>query len=75
MLQTGFTPIFVDIDLNTLGMDNNKVIEAITPKTKAVFLSHIQGFNGLKDLLDAWKNVIFCSLRTFAVPWSNTRWT
>ena len=51
VIQTGFTPIFVDIDLSTLGMDNNKVVEAITSDTKAVFLSHIQGFNGLSENL------------------------
>lgn len=49
VLQNGFTPVFVDIDRHTLAMDSKKIIEAITPDTKAVFLSHIQGFNGLTD--------------------------
>lgn len=51
VLQNGFTPVFVDIDRHTLAMDSKKIIEAITPDTKAVFLSHIQGFNGLTDEL------------------------
>ncbi len=51
VLQNGFTPVFVDIDRHTLAMDSKKVIEAITPNTCAVFLSHIQGFNGLTDEL------------------------
>ena len=49
ILQTGFKPVFVDIDLDTLSLDNEKVIEAITDETRAVLFSHIQGFNGYED--------------------------
>jgi CDP-6-deoxy-D-xylo-4-hexulose-3-dehydrase len=49
VLQTGFTPVFVDIDLDTLGMNSDAILNAITPNTRAVFLSHIQGFNALTD--------------------------
>ncbi|MDC1001587.1 DegT/DnrJ/EryC1/StrS aminotransferase family protein [Alphaproteobacteria bacterium] len=53
VIQTGFDPVFVDIDLNTLAMNPRAIIEKATPRTRAVFLSHIQGFNGLSDeLLD-----------------------
>jgi len=56
VLQCGFTPVFVDVDPSTLGMDTQGIINAITPNTKAVFLSHIQGFNALTDeLLDELK--------------------
>jgi len=51
VLQCGFKPVFVDIDMNTLGMNTDKIIAAITPQTKAVFLSHIQGFNAITDKL------------------------
>lgn len=51
VIQCGFKPVFVDINLRTLGMDNNQVIEKITSKTKAVFLTHILGFNGLTQML------------------------
>ena len=51
VLQNGFTPVFVDIDPHTLGMDCKQVIAKLTDKTRAVFLSHIQGFNGLTDEL------------------------
>ena len=51
VLQTGFTPVFVDIDLDTLGMNIDAILDAITPNTRAVFLSHIQGFNALTDEL------------------------
>ena len=37
-------------------MDNNKIFDALTSKTVAVFLTHCQGFNALSDeLLDAVK--------------------
>lgn len=53
VLHAGFTPVFVDIDPQTLGMDNEQVLERITPKTRAVFLTHVLGYNGLsRRLLD-----------------------
>ncbi len=51
VIQCGFEPVFVDISLNTLGMQTKKIIEKINSNTRAVFLSHIQGFNALDDEL------------------------
>ena len=51
VIQNNFKPIFVDIDLKTLSMDNDKIIKAINKNTKAVFLTHAQGFNGLSQEL------------------------
>jgi CDP-6-deoxy-D-xylo-4-hexulose-3-dehydrase len=51
IIQAGFRPVFVDVDMNTLGMNTDAIIEAITSDTMAVFLSHIQGFNALSDKL------------------------
>lgn len=51
IIQCGFKPIFVDINPKTLGMDNDQVIEKITPKTKAVFLTHILGYNAISQKL------------------------
>ena len=51
VLQNGFTPVFVDINPRTLGMDTAQVIARITPRTRAVFLTHILGYNALDDLL------------------------
>lgn len=51
VLQNGFTPVFVDIDPETLAMDSNKVIAKLNNKTRAVFLTHVQGFDGLTDEL------------------------
>ncbi len=47
VLHTGFDPVFVDIDPRTLGMDNEQVLERITPRTRAVFLTHVLGYNAL----------------------------
>jgi len=49
VLQAGFTPVFVDIDPRTLGMDTRQVIAKITSRTRAVFLTHILGYNALDD--------------------------
>lgn len=51
VLQTGFRPIFADINPKTLAMDTDQIIGKVTSDTRAVFLSHIQGFNGLTDRL------------------------
>ena len=49
VLQCGFDPVFVDIDPRTLGMDLDQVLARITPKTRAVFLTHVLGYNALTD--------------------------
>jgi CDP-6-deoxy-D-xylo-4-hexulose-3-dehydrase len=51
VLQNNFKPVFVDINPRTLCMDENQIIKKITKKTKAVFLTHAQGFNGLSEKL------------------------
>jgi len=51
VLQNGFKPVFVDIDSRTLAMDSQKILAAITSQTRAVFLTHVQGFDGLTDAL------------------------
>jgi CDP-6-deoxy-D-xylo-4-hexulose-3-dehydrase len=52
-LQCGFEPVFVDIDPRTLGMDNDEVLRKLGPRTRAVFLTHILGYNALgRKLLD-----------------------
>ena len=51
VIQCGFKPVFVDIDCRTLGMDNAQVVRKITPQTKAVFLTHVLGYNALGQSL------------------------
>jgi CDP-6-deoxy-D-xylo-4-hexulose-3-dehydrase len=51
VIQNGFTPVFADIDPRSLAMDTAQIISKITHKTRAVFLTHVQGFDGLTDEL------------------------
>lgn len=51
VIQCGFDPIFVDINPKTLGMIDRQVIEKISRNTKAVFLTHVLGYNALTPLL------------------------
>jgi len=50
-LQNDFQPVFADINPRTLALDTEKTLEKISDSTKAVFLTHVQGFNGLTDQL------------------------
>ena len=57
VLQNGFIPVFADIDPSTLSMDSTQILSKITDKTRAVFLTHVQGFDGLTDeLIDELKH-------------------
>ncbi|MEI6493136.1 MAG: DegT/DnrJ/EryC1/StrS aminotransferase family protein [Verrucomicrobiota bacterium] len=51
VLHAGFKPVFADINPHTLGLDSKEVIKKITPRTRAVFLTHILGYNALDDAL------------------------
>jgi len=51
VIQNGFKPVFVDIDHRSLAMDPRQVIAKLSNKTRAVFLTHVQGFDGLTDEL------------------------
>lgn len=51
VLQNGFTPVFADINPHTLAMDSKQILAKITDKTRAVFLTHVQGFDGITDEL------------------------
>ncbi len=54
--HNNMTPVFVDISPESLAMNPALVLDAITDKTKAVFLTHILGLNGLtQELLDGLK--------------------
>ena len=51
VIQNGFTPVFADINPKNLCMNDKEIIRKITDKTKAVFITYVQGFNGLTDRL------------------------
>ena len=43
ILQQGLVPVFVDCEIGTYNIDADKIEEAISPKTKAIFLAHTLG--------------------------------
>ena len=47
VIHNNLKPVFVDINPNNLCMSERDIISKVNKKTIAVFLSHIQGFNGL----------------------------
>ena len=51
VVQCGLEPVFVDIDPATLAMDVDQVIARLNERTRAVFLTHILGYNGLDQRL------------------------
>ena len=51
VLFAGHKLVFVDVNLTNLSFDIEKLKAAITPDTKAIFLTHVLGINGLTDEL------------------------
>jgi len=51
VLQCDFTPVFVDIDRQTLGMDVEQILQELTSETRAVFVTHVLGYNALSQRL------------------------
>jgi CDP-6-deoxy-D-xylo-4-hexulose-3-dehydrase len=51
VIRAGLDPVFADIDPYSLALDTKSVLNAVTPKTKAVFITHVLGYNGLTDEL------------------------
>lgn len=43
ILQNNLVPVFVDVDLGTYNIQTNKIEEAISEKTKAIFIAHTLG--------------------------------
>ena len=51
VIQNNFKPIFVDINPRNLCMSDEEIIRKVNKNTLAVFITHIQGFNGLTSKL------------------------
>ena len=49
VINTGFTPVFVDVDMNTMAISYENIKAAINENTKAIVMVHALGFNGLND--------------------------
>lgn len=43
IIQYGAIPVFVDIDLKTYNLDTSLLQDALSPKTKAIFIAHTLG--------------------------------
>lgn len=43
VLQAGFVPVFVDVELKTLNIDPSRIARAITKKTRAIMPVHLMG--------------------------------
>jgi CDP-6-deoxy-D-xylo-4-hexulose-3-dehydrase len=51
VLFAGLTPVFCDINLKNLSFDLDDLESKITSKTKAIFLTHVLGLNGITPRL------------------------
>ena len=49
ILHAGYTPLFCDIDVNTLAISETEIKKRYTPQTKAIVFTHILGYNGLTN--------------------------
>tara|TARA_E500000178_G_scaffold254217_1_gene250802 strand:- start:302 stop:1483 length:1182 start_codon:yes stop_codon:yes gene_type:complete len=49
VLNAGFKPIFVDIQLKNLALDEEQVKKKINKNTAAIFLTHAMGFPGISS--------------------------
>jgi len=53
LVNLGFTPVFVDVDLKNMAISADNIRKAITPDTVGITMVHALGFNGLnKDIVD-----------------------
>jgi dTDP-4-amino-4,6-dideoxygalactose transaminase len=72
LLWAGLTPVFVDIDLETLNMDPVRIEEAITPATSAILPVHVFGrpceVEPIRRIADAHRlKVIYDAAHAFGV--------
>ena len=51
VLQNNLKPVFVDINPKNLCMSENEIFKKVNKNTLAVFITHVQGFNGLSSKL------------------------
>jgi len=51
VVHAGLRPVFVDINPKTLAIDSKLILDLITDKTIAVFLTHVLGYDGIDDSL------------------------
>ena len=53
VLQAGFTPVFVDVEISTLNIDPSRIESAVTDKTRAIMPVHLMGKPAEMDMVNA----------------------
>jgi len=51
LIQCGLKPVFVDVNVHTMNIDENKIEQCIGPNTKALMLVHVMGNCANMDLI------------------------
>ncbi len=61
IILRGATPVFIDVRADTLNIDETKLVAAITPHTKAIFVVHYAGIAAAMDeiMAIAFKHKLF----------------
>ena len=49
VINTGFKPVFVDVEMTTMAISAENIKRAINDNTKAIVLVHALGFNGINN--------------------------
>ena len=49
LVNLGFTPVFVDVDMENMSITLESIEEAVTDKTVGVVLVHVLGFNAINE--------------------------
>lgn len=62
VIQAGFKPVFVDVNLNDLSFDREMLIKSITDKTKIILITHLIGIPAnvkeLQKIADEYELII-----------------
>ena len=59
IINTGFTPVFVDVSLDTMAISYENIKNAINENTKAIVLVHVLGFNAISKAIIDLCNLAF----------------
>jgi len=51
VINSNLTPVFVDVNFKNLSFDYKKLCNAITDKTRAIFITHVLGLNAISQEL------------------------
>ena len=53
ILAAGMNPVVVDVELSDLAMREEEVLSKINDNTKAILLTHVLGYDGMKDRIQS----------------------